>query len=225
MPEWDFSRVELRGVGRRYGRSAALRRVDLALDGGTVTGLMGPNGAGKSTLLGILSTLMAPTRGEIALGDHVVRGGKAPASLRARVGYLSHSSGLYDDLSAMENLQLFARLSGKPESEVPERAARALKRVGLDGIGERRVKHFSRGMVQRLALGRLIVSGPRLWLLDEPTTGLDEASVGVLEVLLAERRDAGDIVLVVSHDAPFLERVSDRIVQLENGRVVDGGAA
>lgn len=224
MSEWDFSRVELRGVGRRYGRSAALRGVDLALDAGTVTGLMGPNGAGKSTLLGILSTLMAPTRGEIALGSHVVRGGNAPAALRARIGYLSHASGLYDDMSAPENLALFARLMGVSEDEVEVRAAEALQVVGLAGIGERRVKHFSRGMVQRLALGRLIVGRPRLWLLDEPTTGLDEASVGALEALLSERRAAGDIVLVVSHDAPFLTRVSDRVVRLENGRVVPEGA-
>jgi heme exporter protein A len=194
--------------------------VDLELDAGTVTGLMGPNGAGKSTLLGILSTLMAPSRGEIALGRHVIRDGRAPSALRARIGYLGHTSGLYDDLSALENLAFFARLAGVGEDAVESRAAQALRSVGLERFGDRRVKHYSRGMVQRLALGRLIVVGPRLWLLDEPTTGLDESSVEALERLLQDRKEAEDIVLVVSHDAPFLARVSDRIVQLANGRIV-----
>ena len=225
MFEWDFSRVDVRKLGRRHGRSAVLRGVNLTMEAGTVTGLMGPNGAGKSTLLGILSTLMAPTRGEIAFGKHVIREGHAPAGLRARIGFLGHSSGLYDDLSATENLALFARLAGADEGDVERRAAEAIQEVGLEAVGERRVKHFSRGMVQRLALGRLIVTSPRLWLLDEPTTGLDEDSVRALEALLHARKAVGDIVLVVSHDAHFLERVSDRVLRLKSGRIAPEGGA
>ena len=213
--------VSARGVMKRHGRRLALRGIDLTFHAGTVTGITGPNGAGKSTLLAILSTLMAPTRGKIAFDDRIVEAGDASADVRSMIGHLAHSCGLYGDLGAAENLAFFARLAGVREEDVEGRVGAALAAVDLAGVRDRRVKHCSRGMVQRLALARLHVASPRLWLMDEPTTGLDVESRAALVRIIAERREGGDILVVVSHDDVFLGDVSDRIVRIVGGRIAE----
>ena len=213
---FDFSEVSVREVSRNYGRRRALTRVSLACRAGEVLGLLGPNGAGKSTLLSILSTLLAPSAGDVRYGTKTAA--EAGPALRACLGLLSHDLHLYPELTAAENLRFFARLYGV--SDVDGRVGAALSRAGLVARGDDVVSGFSRGMRQRLALERALLHQPRLLLLDEPFTGLDDASVAALVARLRELRGAGRILVVVTHDLDVAEQLLDKVAVLKDGRLV-----
>jgi ABC-type multidrug transport system ATPase subunit len=183
---------------------------------GEIVGLLGPNGAGKSTLLSILSTLAAPTSGEVRYGGRTAA--EIGSGLRSRIGVLSHDLHLYPELTAQENLLFFGRLYGVPDTAA--RASAALERAGLEGRANDLVQAFSRGMRQRLALERALLHNPHLLLLDEPFTGLDDASTVTLIARLRELRAAGRMILVATHDLDTAEEVLDRAVVLRDGRLV-----
>jgi heme exporter protein A len=213
----DFTRLTLSDVSRNFGRRRALARVSFACDAGEIVGLLGPNGAGKSTLLGILATLVAPSSGEVRYGERTAR--EAGAALRGRIGLLAHDLHLYPELTAGENLEFFGRLYGVPDARA--RVAGWLERAGL---GERRddaVSGFSRGMRQRLALERALLHDPRLVLLDEPFTGLDDAATFTLVERLRGLKAQGCIVLVATHDLETVEGLLDRVAVLREGRLVE----
>jgi heme ABC exporter ATP-binding subunit CcmA len=212
----DFTEVAVCDVSRHYGRRRALVRVSLECRSGEVLGLLGPNGAGKSTLLSILATLLAPSSGEIRYGSTTAK--EAGAELRSRLGFLSHDLHLYPELTARENLQFFARLYGVPD--VGACVSSALDRAGLAARADDLVGGFSRGMRQRLALERALLHQPRLVLLDEPFTGLDDASVAALVDRLGGLRAQGRIIVVVTHDLDVAERLLDRVAVLKDGRLV-----
>jgi heme exporter protein A len=212
----DFTEVTVREVSRHYGRRRALARVTLACRAGEVLGLLGPNGAGKSTLLSILATILAPSSGEVRYGSATAR--HAGPRLRACLGFLSHDLHLYPELTARENLEFFARLYGV--SDVGERTSTALEQAGLAARAGDVVSGFSRGMRQRLALERALLHNPRLLLLDEPFTGLDDASVAALVARLQELRGNGRIIVVVTHDLDVAERLLDKVAVLKDGRLV-----
>ncbi len=213
---FDFTEVAVRDVSRHYGRRRALSHVSLTCRSGEVLGLLGPNGAGKSTLLAILATLLAPSAGEVRYGERTAA--EAGPSLRASLGFLAHDLHLYPELTAAENLRFFARLYGVPD--VPAKVSAALDRAGLASRRDDIVSGFSRGMRQRLALERALLHDPRLLLLDEPFTGLDDASVAALVARLRELRAAGRILVVVTHDLDVAERLLDRVAVLKDGRLV-----
>jgi heme exporter protein A len=211
----DFDELRLIDVTRTFGRRRALNKVSLTARAGTITALLGHNGAGKSTLLSLAATLLQPTSGRIAYGD--VTADRAGASLRARIGLLGHDLYLYPELSAAENLSFFARVYGIDGIE--RRIDAALARTGL---GERRddvVAGFSRGMRQKLALERALIHEPRLLLLDEPFTGLDEAARASLRERLQIARAAGAIVLLTTHDIAAIEGIVDATVMLVDGKL------
>lgn len=212
----DFSEVVVRDVSRHYGRRRALSHVSLECRSGEVLGLLGPNGAGKSTLLSILATILTPSAGEVRYGPLTAR--EAGSSLRSSLGFLSHDLHLYPELTARENLEFFARLYGVVS--VGERVACALEQAGLASRGDDLVSGFSRGMRQRLALERALIHEPRLLLLDEPFTGLDDASVAALASRLQGLRAAGRIIVVVTHDLDVAERLLDKVAVLKDGRLV-----
>ena len=214
--DFDFDRLVVEDVSRHFGRRRALHRVNLTCGAGTILGLLGPNGAGKSTLLAILSTLIAPTSGRVRYGEHDAR--TAGARLRARLGMLGHDLYLYPELTARENLTFFARLYGLDHPQA--RVDRALARANLADRGADLVSGFSRGMRQRLALERALLHDPRLLLLDEPFTGLDDASGHALLARLRGLRDDGAIVLVATHDLDLAEGLLDRIAVLRDGRLL-----
>ena len=224
LPETgDFEHLTVADVSRVYGRRRALAHVSLTCAAGQVIGLLGPNGAGKSTLLGVLSTLTAPSAGEVRYGDRTAR--EAGASLRAHIGFLSHDLQLYPELSARENLDFFAGLHGLDRPA--ERVADALRSAALADRADDVVEGFSRGMRQRLALERALLHSPRLVLFDEPFTGLDETACDTLvtrvRVLRAERR----IIVLATHDLDVVDGLLDRAVVLRRGRmreVGDGGS-
>ncbi len=212
---FDFGEVTVREVSRNYGRRRALTRVSLACRAGEVLGLLGPNGAGKSTLLSILATLLAPSSGDVRYGAKTAA--EAGPALRACLGLLSHDLHLYPELTAGENLRFFAQLYGV--AGVEARVGAALERAGLVSRRDDVVSGFSRGMRQRLALERALLHDPRLLLLDEPFTGLDDASVAALVARLRELRGAGRIVVVVTHDLDVAEQLLDKVAVLKDGRL------
>lgn len=211
----DFENLRLVEVTRTFGRRRALNKVSMTATAGTITALLGHNGAGKSTLLSIAATLLQPSSGEVRFGAHDGRSGGA--SLRSRIGMLGHDLYLYAELSAAENLRFFANIYGL--DAVEQRVDAALQRAGLTERRDDVVSGFSRGMRQRLALERALIHDPRLLLLDEPFTGLDEAARDALRARLRTARDAGAIVLLTTHDLAAILNLTDATVELNDGRL------
>ena len=220
MSDFDFDRVVIDDVSRHFGRRRAVSRVSFTCGAGQMVGLLGPNGAGKSTLLAILATLSAPTSGTVRYGEASAR--DAGPAIRARLGALGHDLYLYPELTARENLDFFARLYRVRNA--PARVDEALSTAGLSGRADDLVSGFSRGMRQRLALERALLHAPRLVLLDEPFTGLDDASTGALVARLRSLRDQGAIVVLTTHDLDVVDGVLDLVVVLKDGRLasIDG---
>ena len=211
----DFDNLRLVEITRTFGRRRALNKVSMTASAGTITALLGPNGAGKSTLLSIAATLLQPSSGPVHFGTHDGRTGGA--SLRSRIGMLGHDLYLYAELSAAENLRFFANIYGL--DGVERRVEAALERAGLTGRRDDAVSGFSRGMRQRLALERALIHEPRLLLLDEPFTGLDEGAREALRARLRSARDAGAIVLLTTHDLAAIANLTDASVSLADGRL------
>ena len=213
----DFTSLIFTDVSRTFGRRRALHRVSFHCTAGEIVALLGPNGAGKSTLLSITATLLQPSAGEVRYGD--CPASRAGAALRGRIGLLGHDLYIYPELSAAENLQFFGRLYGLRDLE--GRVDRALAHAELSDRRDDQVGGYSRGMRQRLALERALLHEPRLVLLDEPFTGLDDAATAALRQRLAGLREKGSIVLVTTHDLETIEGIIDRAVMLQNGRLVE----
>ena len=178
--------IQARGLGRRFGEKRVLDGVDLDLARGGFLLVTGPNGSGKTTLLRLIAGLLVPTEGELRVD--------AP---RERVGFLGHEPLVYRELTALENLDLYGRLYRVPERR--ERIGMLLERFGLWDARNRRAETFSRGMLQRLALGRALLHDPELLVLDEPFSALDEGGAALLDRELAELRLRATFV-VTSHD-------------------------
>jgi heme exporter protein A len=212
----DFDRVSVDEVSRHFGRRRAVSRVSFVAAHGTIVGLLGPNGAGKSTLLTLLATLLRPSSGTIRYGT--LQAEDAPPALRARIGVLGHDLFLYPELTAWENLKFFAALYGRRDADSAARAA--LERAGLADRGDDLVSGFSRGMRQRVALERALIHEPRLVLLDEPFTGLDEASASALVARLRRLRESGAAIVLATHDLDIAEGLLDEAVFLREGRMV-----
>lgn len=216
----DFDRVSVDDVSRHYGRRRAVSRVTFQVVRGQILGLLGPNGAGKSTLLSLLATLLKPTSGTIRFGTRSIA--DADDSLRSRIGVLGHDLFLYPELTARENLAFFAALYSLRDPDAI--AHQALDRAGLADRGDEVVTSFSRGMRQRVALERALIHSPRLVLLDEPFTGLDDASTAALVARLKGLRDEGAIVVLATHDLDLADGLLDEAVFLRDGRVVHSAA-
>ena len=209
---WD---IQARGVSKLYGDFPALQNVDLDVPQGEFLALLGRNGAGKTTLLKLLAMLTRPTFGKLTIGG-IAPDGDAMA-VRRRMGLLGHNTFLYDELTAEENLLFYASLYDVPE---PKRAcAETLGVVGLAAFRRERAGNFSRGMRQRLTIGRLFLHSPDLLLLDEPFTGLDDRAVALLENLLGEAQRSGKTVLLCTHQLEQALKMATRLLILDRGKV------
>jgi heme exporter protein A len=211
----DFSRVKIEQIRRAFGRQPVLAGIDAELRSGELTVLMGPNGAGKSTLFGLLSTLSRPTSGRILYGNRDHR--YAAIHLRHRIGLLSHGLLLYGELTCLENLIFFAKIY-RMEDPLGV-ASQWLEAVGMTYAAHRPVRELSRGMGQRVALARALMPDPKLLLLDEPFTGLDQAATGLLRRFLSLARDSNKIVVVVTHDVEAVSGLVDRLLILDRGHI------
>jgi len=213
----DFHELTAEDVSRHFGRRRALSKISFHTRAGSILGLLGPNGAGKSTMIAVLATLMRASGGTVRYGTHTA--GMTGAALRARIGILGHDLFLYPELTARENLAFFAGLYGAADAHAA--ADTALARAGLGDRAHDPISSFSRGMRQRVALERSLIHGPRLVLLDEPFTGLDDASTAALVARLRGLRDEGAIVVLATHDFDLAEGLLDEALFLRDGRMVD----
>jgi ABC-type multidrug transport system ATPase subunit len=204
--------VNVNNLVKQFGRFAALRGVSAEFDAGKFHVILGDNGAGKTTLLRALAGLAHPTRGTVSIL------GKTPKEACRDIGYMAHPSLLYDEMSGMENLRYFARLYGIAGDERCEQVIRA---VGLDPELSRPVGKYSQGMRQRMSLARAILHDPKLLLLDEPFSNVDVHSAREMVGLLADMRDVGKTIFVVTHQAALLEGVADEFVWMQGGQIVD----
>ncbi|MBW2189915.1 MAG: ABC transporter ATP-binding protein, partial [Deltaproteobacteria bacterium] len=181
-----------------------------------VSVIQGSNGSGKSTLLWLLAMLAYPTRGEIRYGQH----GVARADdLRGRIGFVAHQLQLYPGLSGHENLLLAARLQSIAYAE--KRATDLCEALALGEYWNRPVRTYSRGQAQRVSIARALLHEPRLLLMDEPATGLDEKSTASVVELVAQEKREGAIVIIVTHEAKFASAVADRVLHMDRGRIVE----
>jgi heme exporter protein A len=204
--------IEVRGLAKYYGKVTALRDLNLTVGAGESIVLFGRNGAGKTTLLRILAGLTRPSVGTCRIrpvGDAV------PRFVRGAMGYLSHSTVLYPDLTALENMRFYARLMDVPDDEAS--LARKIGEVGLAGRENEPVRHYSRGMQQRLAIARAFLHNPSILLLDEPFTGLDQGGSDFLKNYLRRARAEGKICIMTIHDVQAGYELADRLVVIEKG--------
>ncbi|HEV8173424.1 MAG TPA: ATP-binding cassette domain-containing protein [Actinoplanes sp.] len=200
-------------VSKSFGSTRALEQVTLRLEPGTVVGLVGHNGAGKSTLMRMAVGLTRPDRGRVTVGGVAV--GQF-GNLAGLVGASFDASTLPGGWSALTALQATAALSGIPAERVRE----VLAMVGMTGAAKRRTKTYSMGMRQRLAIALALLALPRVLILDEPTNALDPTACHDLRTWIRKHAEAGNTVLVSSHNLPELEQVADRVVVMQRGRIV-----
>lgn len=199
-----------RDIVRSYGHRRALDRVDITVAAGELLALAGPNGAGKTTLLRMLATLQRPDAGTLTVFGEPVP--DRADRVRGRIGYLGHDPGVYLDLTPLQNLEFFADLYGIPDRDA--RIEELLELVGLIHRAHDATRTFSRGMVQRLGVARLLVHDPALLFLDEPHSGLDALGEELLNRILTADRTA----VIVTHDLENAAEWADRIMVLDRGR-------
>lgn len=207
MPE----AIEISQVWKYYGDFPALRDYSLSVSAGNCLALLGRNGAGKTTLLRILAGLSHHQRGTVKLLGHSPRTEQA----RRTIGFLGHGIGVYEDLSARENLQFFARLNGMAHAS--QTIDRWLERVNLARVADIPVRQYSRGMRQRLALARTFLHSPGVLLLDEPFTSLDDRSIAMLTGLIEESRQRGATIVLSTHQLREALAIASHVALIENG--------
>jgi heme exporter protein A len=205
--------IEVRRLVKTFGLKPVLRGVDFRAQPGEFVALLGPNGAGKTTMLRILATLSRPTMGEVRLAGYALPA--QAAEVRGLLGVVSHQPLLYGDLTAEENLRFYARMYGLRDGA--GRAAEVLESVGLTPRRRDLVRQFSRGMQQRLAIGRALLHDPQVMLFDEPYTGLDQDASSMLDEVLRRVAVAGRTVVMTSHDLPRAADLATRIDVLSRG--------
>jgi heme ABC exporter ATP-binding subunit CcmA len=195
-------------VSKLYGRFAALRHVSATFEPGRCYLLLGENGAGKSTLLRVLAGLLRPTLGTVRVLD------RPAGEARGSIGYMSHTTMLYDELTARENLEYTAKLYEAQQCLSPDGA---LQMVGLDPALTRPVGQYSQGMRQRTSLARVLLSQPALLLLDEPFSNMDRASAERMLALLTELRGAGRTIVLTTHQRELAEPMADLVLMMQSG--------
>jgi sodium transport system ATP-binding protein len=214
--------LEAKGLFKSFGNVAAVRGVSFAARDGQITGLLGPNGAGKSTTLRMLYTVLKPDKGDAVIdGASVIAD---PLAARRAIGVLSHGAGVYNNLTARENILYFGELHGLERHDREKRAAELIEQLEMQPFADRLAKGFSQGQKLKTALARALVHRPRNVLLDEPTNGLDVMAVRNLRKLLGQLRDAGHCVLFSSHVMQEVEQLCDEVVVINNGEVAAAGA-
>ncbi|MGH2772699.1 MAG: ABC transporter ATP-binding protein [Actinomycetota bacterium] len=201
--------IAARGLSRRLGRVTAVYPADFEIETGSCIAVFGPNGAGKTTLLKLIAGLLRPSTGTVEFN------GKPPRAVRAGIGYLGHEPYLYPQLTAEENLRLFAGLYRVK----PGAAAEKLAEVGMETRAGRPVGELSRGEIQRCGLARALLHDPDYLIVDEPFSSVDSAAVKSLAALL---KRPGRTVLISTHDRALGESLSDRVIEMASGRLGDG---
>ncbi len=213
LPSLSPTGLRFENIDKRYGGLFALRRVSLEIGPGECVVLAGRNGSGKTTLLRIAARIVRPTAGKLSFP-----GSSSESSINQQPGYVAHTTMVYDELSAEENLVLFGKLQGVPQPAA--RAEELLDEVGLYARRASLVRTFSRGMRQRIAIARALVHRPSVLLFDEPATGLDPLGISWLAKSLGEVNRAGCTVVMSLHGESEISALATRAVQLDAGSIV-----
>jgi ABC-2 type transport system ATP-binding protein len=208
------SAIEVVGLAKRFGDRVAVEGLSFDVHPGEVFGVLGPNGAGKTTTVRMLSGLLAPSSGEAKVCGLNVR--TEAQQLRRTIGLLTEQPGLYDRLTAEENLRFFIRLNQVDERAALERSRRYLERFGLAGREHEPCGGFSKGMRQKLAIVRALVHEPKVIFLDEPTSGLDPEAARTVRDAIAELASEGRTIVLCSHNLPEVERLCSRVAVIRN---------
>ncbi len=211
--------INIEGLSKSFGSLRALNAIDLKIGDGEFLTIFGPNGAGKTTLLRILSSLTKPTAGRVSIRGYDLR--KEPQEIRRSIGFISHQPFLYESLSAFENIRFFASMYGISNSD--EKAMEVIRNVGLENRRHDLVRTFSSGMKQRLAVARAIVHDPKILLLDEPYSGLDQHGTKIFNEMLKLLKKQGRTILMTTHNISEGFQLSDRVAILANGGFVFEG--
>jgi heme exporter protein A len=209
--------IEIKKLTKQADNKLILRGIDLSITQGETVAILGPNGAGKSTLLKVLATLIKPTSGLVKINGLDLK--KDHIEVKKTFGYLPHSSLLYDHYTPLENLVFFGNLYGV--KDVENRARKLVNEVGLSFFINEPVKNFSRGMIQRIAIARAIIHEPKIMLLDEPHTGLDQGAITILNNVVLSMKEKGCTTLMVTHDFKQAAAICDRIIIVKNGKIAD----
>lgn len=215
-PSRSPAQIEVHKLYKRFGPKTVLRGMGFRVESGEFVALLGPNGAGKTTFLRILASLSRPTMGEVRIAGYRLPAQAAP--VRRRLGVVSHLPLLYGDLTGEENLRFYGRLYGLPDLKA--RIADVLELVGLTARRRDLVRTYSRGMQQRLAIGRAVLHDPEVMLFDEPHTGLDQDACAMLDNALREVAALGRTVVMTSHDLARAADLASRFDVLSRGEIV-----
>ena len=207
--------IKVRKLVKRFGLKTVLKGMDFSVEDGEFVALIGPNGAGKTTFLRILASLARPSMGAVTIAGYALP--KEAAEVRRRLGVVSHQPLLYVDLTAAENLSFYGRMYNLPDLD--ERINEVLEMVGLTKRRDDLVRTYSRGMQQRLAIGRAVLHDPSVMLFDEPYTGLDQDASSMLDDVLRTVAARGRTVVMTSHDLGRTEDLATRFDVLLNGKI------
>jgi len=213
----DNAIIEIQGLTKIYGLLPVLKSIDLSIYQGEFVALLGPNGSGKSTLLRLMSGLSKPTQGHIRIG-----GWDMPTeamAVRGQIGMVSHKPLLYENLTAQENLNFFAKLYNIDSNTREERISDLLRQVGLHKRADSLVRTFSRGMQQRLSIARALIHEPDVLFFDEPYTGLDQDAADMLDVLLQTAHNDNRTIVMTTHQLQRVPLLANRAVILSRGKV------
>ena len=213
--------IRLENLSKEYDEVVAVRDLTLEIPGGEIYGLIGPNGAGKTTTLRMCCGLLQPTTGRVLVNNVDVHSDLELA--QSQIGYLADFFSVYDDLKVWEYLDYFARAYNLDPAAIPARVDEVIEEIGLEVKRDSMVKGLSRGMKQRLGIGRAVIHRPKLLLLDEPASGLDPKARIELRQLLKRLRDNGATIVVSSHILPDLEDFSTSIGVMERGVMLRSG--
>jgi len=211
--------IETQNLSKFYGDQVAVDDLSFSILEGEIFGFLGPNGAGKTTTLLMLLGLTEPSGGWVRVADCDPT--REAIKVKRIVGYIPENMGFYDDMNAIENLQFIARLNNIPHLVSSEKIGDALERVGLNEEAEKRVGAYSRGMRQRLGIAEILIKEPKIAFLDEPTLGLDpDGTTRIIEYIQSLSKDSNITILLSSHDLKQVQKISDRIGIMINGRMI-----
>ena len=201
--------IQIENLTKSFYKTPILKNFSLIIDSGESVGIFGPNGSGKTSLLKMICGIMSIDSGKIKIDDLIIHPEKTES--RKDVYYLGHSVGLYPSLTGEENIDFLSKLYGIIKGDIDN----VLTKVGLKNDGGKLVKFYSQGMLQRLKLAVVITLTPRVLLLDEPKTGLDENGISLFDELFTDWKNKNKTMFIVSHDREWLRLHTDRIIELK----------
>ncbi|MFL0197428.1 ATP-binding cassette domain-containing protein [Clostridium sp. WILCCON 0269] len=214
--------LEMKNVSKKFKDIKAVDKLSFRVNEGEIVGLLGENGAGKTTTLRMISTMLKPSQGTIEVNGHDVI--KEPSKARREIGILFGGEvGLYDRLSARENIEYFGKLYGMPLEKIGKKMDELVRNLQMEEYIDRKAGKFSRGMKQKVSIARAIIHSPRIMLFDEPSTGLDVSAARVIHEFILKCRSENKIILLSSHSMAEVEKLCDRVVIIHKGKLVEEG--